>query len=59
LRGVLFDLPSVVKGADSLRSESLAARCEIVGGDVFQNVPEGADAYGCVLSSMTGMTKTP
>jgi hypothetical protein len=45
LRGVLFDLPSVVKGADSLRSESLAARCEIVGGDVFQNVPEGADAY--------------
>jgi hypothetical protein len=45
LRGVLFDLPSVVKGADSLRSGSLAARCEIVGGDIFQSFPEGADAY--------------
>lgn len=45
LHGVLFDLPSVFKGADALRSGSLAARCEIVGGGVFQNVPEGADAY--------------
>lgn len=45
LSGVLFDLPSVVERAVSLRSESLAARCEIVGGDMFQNVPEGADAY--------------
>ena len=45
LRGVLFDLPSVVEGADSLRSGSLAARCEIVGGDMFQKVPEGADGY--------------
>jgi O-methyltransferase domain/Dimerisation domain len=44
-RGVLFDLPSVVKGADSLRTGSLAARCEIVGGDMFQSIPEGADAY--------------
>ena len=39
LQGVLFDLTSVVKGADALRSGSLGARCEIVGGDVFQNVP--------------------
>jgi hypothetical protein len=39
LHGVLFDLTSVVKGADALRSGSLGARCEIVGGDVFQNVP--------------------
>jgi hypothetical protein len=45
LRGVLFALPSVVAGADRLRSGSLAARCEIVGGDMFQSVPEGADAY--------------
>ena len=35
LRGVLIDLPSVVKGADSLRSPALAARFEIVRGDIF------------------------
>jgi hypothetical protein len=45
LRGVLFDLPSVVAGAASLRNGSIAERCEIVGGDFFQAVPEGADAY--------------
>jgi O-methyltransferase domain len=45
LHGVLFDMPPVVKGADSLRIGSLASRCEIVGGDIFQNIPEGADAY--------------
>jgi hypothetical protein len=45
LRGVLFDLPSVVAGAASLRSGSIAERCEIVGGDFFQAVPGGADAY--------------
>jgi hypothetical protein len=42
--GVLFDLPSVVAGADSLRTGSLAGRCQVVGGDFFQFVPEG-DAY--------------
>jgi hypothetical protein len=45
LRGVLFDLSSVVAGAVSLRKGSIADRCEIVGGDFFQAVPEGADAY--------------
>jgi hypothetical protein len=45
LRGVLFDLPAVVAGATSLRHESIAGRCEIIGGDFFQAVPEGADAY--------------
>ncbi len=45
LRGVLFDLPSVVAGAASLLSGSITGRCEIVGGDFFQAVPEGADAY--------------
>jgi hypothetical protein len=43
--GVLFDLPSVVAGGASLRTGSIAGRCEIVGGDFFQGVPEGADAY--------------
>ncbi len=45
LRGVLFDLPSVVLGAASLRGGSIAERCKIIGGDFFQAVPEGADAY--------------
>jgi hypothetical protein len=45
LRGVLIDLPSVVTGASALRSGAIAGRCKVVGGDFFQAVPEGADAY--------------
>jgi SAM-dependent methyltransferase len=45
LRGVLFDLPSVVAGAESLRAGVLANRCQIIGGDFFQAVPNGADGY--------------
>lgn len=45
LRGILFDQPSVVAGAVSLRKGPIADRCEIVGGDFFQTVPSGADAY--------------
>jgi hypothetical protein len=44
LRGVLVDLPSVVAGADGLRTGNLAGRCEVVAGDFFQSVPE-SDAY--------------
>jgi SAM-dependent methyltransferase len=45
LRGVLQDSPSVVAGAEALRTERVASRVEIVGGDFFDRVPEGADAY--------------
>jgi hypothetical protein len=46
LRGVLFDLPSVVAGAPRLLAEAGAAdRCEVVGGDMFAAVPGGADLY--------------
>jgi len=45
LRGVLHDLPSVVSGASALRQEPISQRCEIIGGDFFQGVPGGADAY--------------
>jgi DNA-binding transcriptional ArsR family regulator len=45
LRGVLADQPSVVAGAISLRTDPVADRCEVVGIDFFQTVPEGADAY--------------
>jgi len=59
LRGVLYDLPSVVApflqtkeglpsvvaGASALRKEPISQRCEIIGGDFFKGVPAGADAY--------------
>jgi hypothetical protein len=43
--GVLFDLPAVVAGAHDLRESTVAARCDIVAGDMFQAVPPGGDAY--------------
>ena len=45
LRGVLADQPSVVAGAGAFITGEIAGRCEIVGIDFFQSVPEGADAY--------------
>jgi hypothetical protein len=45
LRGVLFDLPAVVARAGGILTGEIAARCEIVGGDFFDCVPEGAGAY--------------
>ncbi len=46
LTGVLFDLPQVAERAAAvLRDLGLADRCEIVGGDVFKEVPGGGDAY--------------
>jgi hypothetical protein len=46
LRGVLFDLPPVIAGArGTLASFGLDGRCQAIGGDFFQTVPEGADGY--------------
>jgi O-methyltransferase domain len=45
VQGVLTDQPSVVAGTTALRSGPIANRCEVVGIDFFQSVPEGADAY--------------
>jgi O-methyltransferase domain len=43
---VLFDLPQVVTGAkEPIEAASLTARCTIVGGDFFEAVPSGGDAY--------------
>jgi hypothetical protein len=51
LRGVLFDLPHVVAGADHvLAAAGVADRCEIVAGSFFEQVPSGGDAY--VLKSI-------
>lgn len=43
LTGVLFDLPEVV--ADVTLDKAVAPRCEIVGGNFFESVPEGGDIY--------------
>jgi len=45
VRGVLYDLPNVVAGADALRAPNIVGRWEIVGGDFFESVPAGGDAY--------------
>jgi O-methyltransferase domain/Dimerisation domain len=45
LKGILADQPSVVADATNLKDGPLANRCEVVGIDFFQAVPEGADAY--------------
>ena len=45
LQGVLFDLPQVVVRAPQILTDKVAARCQIVAGNFFDSVPEGADAY--------------
>lgn len=46
VRGVVFDMPQVVEGAGpALRAAGLADRCTTGGGDFFQEIPAGGDAY--------------
>jgi hypothetical protein len=45
VRGILADLPHVVGGATILRSKAIAERCEIMGVDLFERVPAGADVF--------------
>jgi C-methyltransferase len=46
LRGVLFDLPSVVaKAPPVLEANGVADRVDVVGGDFFTAVPDGCDRY--------------
>lgn len=46
LRGVLYDREHVVEAARTrLEQLGLADRCTFVGGDFFESVPQGADAY--------------
>jgi hypothetical protein len=46
LRGILFDLPGVAERARAgIRAAGLAERCQVVGGNFFESVPGGADAY--------------
>src|SRR5947199_8534595 len=45
LLGVRYYLPTVFAGVAVLRTGTVASLCEVVGGDFFKRVPEGADAY--------------
>ncbi len=46
MRGVLFDRPEVVVGAQvALQEAGVAERCEVVSGDFFVEVPAKGDAY--------------
>jgi ubiquinone/menaquinone biosynthesis C-methylase UbiE len=46
MRGTLFDQPKVVAGAkEVLESFGVADRCDFIGGNFFDSVPEGRDAY--------------
>jgi hypothetical protein len=48
LRGVLYDQPQVVAGAEAsgfVSAPGVRERCEVVGGNFFDGVPAGADAY--------------
>lgn len=46
VRGVVYDAPHVVEGAKGpIRAAGLADRCRTEGGDFFQAVPAGGDAY--------------
>jgi O-methyltransferase domain/Dimerisation domain len=46
MRGVLFDRSDVIAGAWAvLERAGIADRCEVVGGDFFEEVPAGGDAY--------------
>jgi hypothetical protein len=46
MRGILFDLPHVVAGAEPmLKAAAIASRCEIIGGSFLEAAPGGGDAY--------------
>ncbi len=45
VRGTLFDLPEVVRNPVHLSKAALPGRWSTVGGDFFQAIPAGGDAY--------------
>lgn len=46
LKGILFDQPAVVAHAhDRLDEAGVSDRCQVVGGNFFEAVPEAGDAY--------------
>jgi ubiquinone/menaquinone biosynthesis C-methylase UbiE len=46
MQGILYDQPEVAERAQAnLRTAELAHRCKVIGGNFFESVPDGADAY--------------
>ena len=46
LKGVLFDQPYVIERAKPfIQAEGVLERCQLAGGNFFESVPEGGDAY--------------
>ncbi len=46
VKGILFDLPHVIERAkNQIEAAGLSDRCELVGGNFFDAVPDGADVY--------------
>jgi SAM-dependent methyltransferase len=46
LHGVLLELPHAMEGArEQLGKADFASRCDLVAGNFFNSIPEGADAY--------------
>jgi hypothetical protein len=48
LKGVLFDLPSVIEGAKKdvhVTTKGIMQRCALEGGNFFESVPKDCDAY--------------
>lgn len=46
MHGVLFEQPRVIERArQRMVTEGLAARCEVVAGDMFETIPSGGDVY--------------
>lgn len=46
IRGILYDLPGVTERAKSnIEKAGLSNRYSVIGGNFFESVPEGADAY--------------
>jgi hypothetical protein len=46
MKGILLDLPSVVEGAKCVMCDMrVEERCQPIGGNFFEHIPAGADAY--------------
>ncbi len=46
VKGVLYDTPAIVAEAEKLlAAHGVSEKCETIGGDFFENVPTGGDAY--------------
>ncbi|MCF6155288.1 MAG: methyltransferase [Candidatus Brocadia sp.] len=45
LKGILFDMPEVLRSAKKIRNTGIEARCEMVSGDMFRSIPPGGDLY--------------